>query len=223
MGWGNGGSATIAATMAPPAGDDAYLQPYRDAAREHGAGFGVTLWASRGSQLQRFAQFTRMLDFTGRRVLDLGCSRGDLAAYLTEHGHAYASYLGVDAVPDVLHHARGRALPRTRFREADPLRDPGVLRDADADVIVISGTLNTMDFATARRLLIDAWQATADVLLFNFLPDTASADAPPQAHPARRLPTLDMLNWAFSQTWHVQYSQDYFQDGHDGTVLMHKR
>ena len=206
-----------------PPGGDAYLDPYREAARAHGDAFGVTLWASRGSQLRRFAHFTRVLDFTSRRVLDLGCSRGDLAGYLIEHHHQYDAYLGVDALGSILDAARDRGLPRATFLHADPLRDPGVLRDADADVIVLSGTLNTMDWPIARRLLADAWAATQDVLLFNFLPDTASAEAPPQSYPARRLPTLDVLQWAFSQTWHVQYSQDYFQDGHDGTVLMHKR
>ena len=62
---------------------DAYLQPYRESAETHGTEFEVTLWANRRAQLLRFEVFAQMCDMSGKRVLDAGCSRGDLATFLT--------------------------------------------------------------------------------------------------------------------------------------------
>lgn len=55
-------------------------------------------------------------DLKGKSVLDLGCGVGDQAALLVERG---ARVVGVDMVAEVLDTARARALPGTRFVEAD--------------------------------------------------------------------------------------------------------
>ena len=199
---------------------DAYLQPYRDAHRRHGNTFEATLWARPETQTLRFDVFAEMIDFAGKTVLDAGCSRGDFAAWLLGRGVRYDAYVGVDGVGDLLDYARQRQLPDATFVHGDFVADPGLLSTDSPDVVAISGSLNTMDLNTAMRVLEGAWRGAGKYLIFNFLSDRTSPRAVPQALPARRLPTMDLLDWALDQTPAVRFRQDYFRDGHDATILM---
>eukprot|EP00752_Nemacystus_decipiens_P013533 g11991.t1 len=165
---------------------------------------------------------TEMVFMLGKRVLDAGCSRGDFAAYLLEKDVAYESYVGVDAVEPVVTFANSRGLERSRFVAGDFVSDPSYLSTDRPQVIAFSGTLNTMDDDTAIGLLDQAWAATSETLVFNFLSDRASEQAPQQTDPARRLPTLKLMDWALKQTASVRMRQDYFRFGHDATIVMRK-
>lgn len=217
---GGSGAAYDRRRMSKPA--DPYLDPYREAQRLHGAEWGVTLWANRRSQQRRFAVMTRMAMLQGRRVLDAGCSRGDFAAYLVDSDIPYARYIGVDGLPEVIEYAMARNLPNAEFHVGDFVASPGLLALGDPQVICISGTLNTMDDATAMRVLENAWDAAGEALVFNFLSDRCTARAPMQHGPARRFDTVRLLDWALAKTWAVQFRHDYFQDGHDATILMRR-
>ena len=201
---------------------DQYLDPYREAHDDHGSDFRVTLWANERSQRLRFRVMTELVFMTGKRVLDAGCSRGDFAAFLEEKDVAYESFVGVDAVEPVIGFASERGLPRSRFVAGDFVSDPSLLAIDRPQVVAISGALNTMDDDTAIALLDNAWQAAGETLVFNFLSDTASDRAPKQTAPARRLPTLKLLEWAMQQTPSVKMRQDYFRFGHDATIVMRK-
>lgn len=201
---------------------DNYLSPYKQAHGDHGSDFGVTLWANERSQRLRFRVMKEMVFMLGKRVLDAGCSRGDFAAYMLEKEVAYESFVGVDAVEPVVAFAKSRGLDRSKFYAGDFVSEPAFLSIDRPQVIAISGTLNTMDDHTAIGLLDHAWQATSETLVFNFLSDRASQDAPQQTGPARRLPTLKLLDWAMDQTPCVRMRQDYFRFGHDATIVMRK-
>ena len=222
---GAAGVATARATGKLSAVKDAYLEPYRRAQATHGASFDVTLWARPETQQRRFGVFAELVDFSEKRILDAGCSRGDFAAWLGERDINYAHFRGVDGVEAVIDFARGRALPRADFVAADFVREPGTLgadlAEAERpDVVVISGTLNTMDWPTARGVLEAAWAGCGNTLIFNFLSNRCGPEAPVQLKPAVRLPTDAVLDWAMSQTWNVVFRQDYFAHGHDATVRM---
>ncbi|BAM03192.1 class I SAM-dependent methyltransferase [Phycisphaera mikurensis] len=199
-----------------------YLTPYVDAEKRLGPGFEATLWARRETQEIRFRVFAEQLDLSGKTILDAGCGPGDFAAWLQTHGIGYGRYVGIDGVEPVVEHANARGLPDAEFRAGDLVTDAALLATGSPEVTIISGTLNTMDLATATRVLENAWAGTSSVLAFNFLPDTAGPGATPQLHPAVRLPTMHLLAWALAQTWDVLYRQDYFAHGHDGTVVMRK-
>ena len=199
-----------------------YLGPYREAADVHGADFGVTLWASEQSQRRRFEVMTRMVYMPGKRVLDAGCSRGDFAAYMLERGVAYGRYIGVDALEDVIAYARSRELPRAEFHVGDLVNDARLWRAGRPQIVAISGTLNTMDDEAVMTVLESAWEAASQTLVFNFLSDCCGPKAPPQFDAARRLDTIGLLRWAMRQTWAVQFRQDYFEHGHDATIVMRK-
>ncbi len=201
------------------------LKPYEDWQAKHGTDFGVTLWASRASQELRFKIFSEMVDLNGKRILDLGCSRGDFAAYLLAGGVEFSHYTGVDGLKDVIGFAGGRGLVRTDFRYFDLLAEGSRLVDAcggGVDVVVISGTLNTMSDDEVFRVLDAAWEVTGEVLIFNFLSDRSGRKATPQDYPARRLDSFGLMGWGFSRTPLLRYAQDYFTHGHDATIYMRK-
>ncbi len=205
--------------------NDDYLEPYRQAQATHGESFDVTLWARPETQLRRFGVFADMVDFSGQRILDAGCSRGDFAAWLTEQETDYAHFHGVDGVAEVIAFAQKRGLVRSDFVAADFVREPGRLgadlpEDQRPDVVAVSGTLNTMDWPTARGVLEAAWAGCRSTLVFNFLSDRCGPHAPVQLDPAVRLPADAVLDWAWSRTWNVMFRQDYFEHGHDATVRM---
>lgn len=201
---------------------DRYLDPYREHVAEHGTGFGATLWAARQTQRVRFEVFTQMAFLAGKRVLDAGSGEGDLAVFLISRDIHYASYVGIDGVPEVVAAGTQRNLPDARFLVGDCVAEPRVLSEGDPQVICISGTLNTMSLKQAMTLVANAWSAASETLLFNFLSDRCSSRAMPQIGPARRLDTFRLLDWALTQTPLVSFRQDYMPHGHDATICMRK-
>ncbi len=199
-----------------------YLSPYLDAIETYGSNFHVTLWAHRESQQRRFAAMADAVDMADLRVLDIGCSRGDFAAYLGEHDITYRHYVGIDPLDAVIAYAQGRGLREATFVTGDVLTDAAIVQAAKPDVVAVSGTLNTMDFDTAIALLEPAWNAATTALAFNFLSDRPGPDAVLAQHPAKRLPTMGLLDWALTRTWNVVLRQDYFKDGHDAMIVMRK-
>ncbi len=201
---------------------DTYLDPYRDAQDDYGNDFRVTLWANTRSQEQRFKVFTQMCFLPGKRILDAGCSRGDLADYLTRKGVEYGRYIGIDGLPEVIDYAKKRGLLRAEFHAGDFVADPSLLSIGKPQVITISGTLNTMDDTTAMALLDNAWRACSESLMFNFLSTRVTTNTHEELGPARRLDPLVYLDWALQRTPAVQLRQDYFKRGHDATIKMVK-
>jgi SAM-dependent methyltransferase len=199
---------------------EGYLDPYRRAISEHGAGFAATLWESREGQVRRFDVMIDMAEFSGCTLVDAGCGPGDFAARLLERGIGFRRFIGLDAVPEMIEAARRRALPRCEFHIADVVADPRRLHIAGADFISISGALNTMAEETARRTVREAFDAAAQGVIFNFLSDRCTCQAAGRdLSPAHRFNTLVWLDWAMSLTTRVSFTQDYL-DGHDATILL---
>ncbi len=201
---------------------DHYLDPYRDAQGDFGNNFGVTLWANTKSQERRFKVFTQMSYLPGKRILDAGCSRGDMADFLLKQGVEYESYVGIDGLAEVIDYANQRDLPRAEFHAGDFVADTSLLAIGNPQVITFSGTLNTMDDDTAMKLLDAAWEACTETLMFNFLSSRTTRDQHEELGPARRLDPLKYLDWAIQRTGAVQLRQDYFKRGHDATIKMCK-
>lgn len=197
-----------------------YLDPYREGIKHFGTDFEVTLWASPRTQTLRFEIFSELYKLNDVRILDAGCSRGDLAQWLLDHNIHYGKYIGVDGIEEVIDYAKTRQLPRSEFVAGDFVANPVLLKTGDPQVICISGSLNTMSDDEAMRVLNNAWDATSDVLMFNFLSDMAGPDAPLQDIVARRLNTLNLIGWALGKTDNVIFRQDYFPSGHDATIRM---
>src|SRR5712691_4814624 len=116
-----------------------YLEPYFQAARRHGAGFGALLWATPATQAARFDAICRMADLNGRSVLDVGCGRTDFFDHLNARRIKVARYVGLEAVPALVDAARAKARENYEIVEADFVAEPERLC-AGAQVIVLSGS-----------------------------------------------------------------------------------
>ena len=145
-----------------------YLQPYLRAAERHGGSFDSLLWASPTTQGDRFDAIAAAADFAGRSVLDVGCGRADFLDYLLRRGVGPGAYFGIEAVPALAEAARRKGHPSATIIEADFVAEPRRLF-VGAQIVVISGALNTADdlafYATLRR----AYDAAGECLVFNFL------------------------------------------------------
>lgn len=199
-----------------------YLKPYREAVRAHGPNFKATLWSSREAQQLRFDVLIDLVDMDDCVILDAGCATGDFAARLIEREVSFSRYVGIDAVAEIIEAARKRHLPRCEFRTADLVHDASMLAEVSPDHVCISGTLNTMDEDSARRLVESAFASARRGVAFNFLSNRA--DEPCMKRnigPARRFDTIRWLDWSLHLTPLVVFRQDYLE-GHDATILMSK-
>jgi hypothetical protein len=132
----------------------------------------------------------------------------------------FARYVGVDAVPEMIEAAQGRGLERCEFLCRDAVAEPAILSSGGPDYAFISGTLNTMNERTARRLVGAAFGAAARGVAFNFL----SSRAHPRylerdTTPARRFDPVRWLDFALGLSSRVSFTQAYL-DGHDATILI---
>jgi SAM-dependent methyltransferase len=194
-----------------------YLLPYRRAADKHGADFPSLLWASPQTQAARFDAIERLGRLHGRSVLDVGCGRADLLDFLLDRGIRPADYVGIEAVDALAAaaEAKGRRMKQVRILRADFVREPLRLFVA-ADVVVFSGSLNTVEddafYTTIRR----AFEACAESLVFNFLCNSylAGADYLRWRRPA------DVIAFASSLSPDVRTLDDYLHG--DFTVAIHK-
>jgi len=102
-------------------------------------GYEVVDWASRRSQLARFAVLADNVQLEGASLLDAGCGVGALWAYLKDR-NIDCDYLGVDLMADMIDRAR-RLHPQARFECGDILTgDP--LAGRQFDVVFCSGMFN---------------------------------------------------------------------------------
>ena len=208
-----------------------YLRPYSEAMREHGPAFEATLWNSQEKQGARFDVIEGMVDLTGRIVVDAGCGLGDFAQRLTDGGVEYGLYIGLEALPEFVDAAREREIPEAAFAVADFVADGRVFDDLAKhemlgghaiDVVVFSGSLNTLGEEYMLAVLERAWEVASEALVFNFL-STKHHRGPKgdDTAPAIRVDPVRVLEWAMQKTPNVLFRQEYFQ-GHDATVAMLK-
>jgi SAM-dependent methyltransferase len=153
-----------------------YLEPYAAAARRYGAGFESLLWASPRTQAARFDAIVRLADLRRKRVLDVGCGRGDLLDFLLGREIRPAEYVGLEGVEALAEAARKKERPGVQIVRGDFVAEPQRLF-VGAQWIVFSGSLNTMEadafYATLRR----AYEAASMGVVFNFLASPALAGA----------------------------------------------
>lgn len=153
------------------------LHYHRHRIAEYGTGTRALGWRGEESQRKRFEVIAAAADFNGATVLDVGCGRGDLKAFLDERFQG-VHYLGVDQMPEFIADARTRyaGCPRTALYCADF----STAQLPASDIVVACGALGyrsaepDFHFHMIRRM----WAACAGVLVFNLL-DAASFAAHP--------------------------------------------
>jgi SAM-dependent methyltransferase len=193
-----------------------YLQPYSIAAERFGGGFGSLLWASPRTQRARFEALARLVDFNGRSVLDLGCGRCDFLEYLLSRSIVPKRYVGVEAIAALVETAREKVFANAEVIDGDFVKNPQLM-EISADVVVFSGSLNTLEPEMFRSAVHSAFTAAGQMLAFNFL-STPLLAGKPFLHwyqPA------DVVKLCRELTPDVSYLTDYL-DG-DCTMVARKK
>jgi SAM-dependent methyltransferase len=145
-----------------------YLMPYHNARQNGAKGIDALLWSSRAGQRVRFDAIARIYPLAEMRLLDAGCGRADLLGHLLERGIVPAHYTGMEMIPATVRSARRKRYERCKIVTADFVRQPEKLR-VGADVVIFSGSLNTLTDAELYDTLRAAWEAAGRALVFNFL------------------------------------------------------
>ncbi|HEX3553854.1 MAG TPA: class I SAM-dependent methyltransferase [Thermoanaerobaculia bacterium] len=145
-----------------------YLSPYVDARRQGAKGLHALLWPDGEAQRIRFEAIARSCPLAGLRILDAGCGRADLLAYLLERGIVPAHYTGLELLPETIRTARRRKYKHCKIIAGDFVQQPEKLQ-VGADVVIFCGSLNTLPHAQFYQTLGAAWVAAGQWLAFNFL------------------------------------------------------
>ena len=209
-----------------------YLRPYEEAAAQHGPTFDALLWRNREFQTLRFDALAREVGLAGRAIADLGCGMGDLPHRLVENGWTPRTYVGVEGVAALAERARSHVaslgIERAEIVGADFVADAGLferlVRDHGVEIMVFSGSLNTLGERLARRTLHRAWRSVERIpggaLAFNFLSDAFRDARADGQGPAHRFSTRRLAAWALERADRVTLRTEYL-GGHDALLVMH--
>ena len=156
-----------------------------------------------------------MVDLNGRSVLDVGCGRADFLDYLIARKVRIASYTGIEGVPALATAAAKKGHPNSRIVLADFMAEPARLF-VGAEVVVFSGSLNTMDSTGFYSSLERAYEAAAEMVVFNFLCSTRLAGANYLSWHR----TDEVMKFAHTLSARVRKTEDYLPG--DCTVAMGK-
>lgn len=194
-----------------------YLRPYAAAARRTQGRFETLLWAGPHTQALRFDALCQMIDLNNARVTDVGCGRADLLEYLAQRRIKPAHYTGIEAIPELAEVARERAAsaPSAQIIQADFVTHAPQLFSG-AEVILVSGSLNTLSPAGFYSVLTEAFSAVSRSVVFNFLcsPSLAAAD---YLHWHQ---TQELLKFAYTLTPIVHKLEGYLEG--DCTLMLGK-
>jgi len=134
-------------------------------------------WRSANSQQKRFEVIASLADFAGSTVLDVGCGRGDLKAFLDQR-FADVAYLGIDQMPEFIADANARYAGGTpcRFYEGDftTAAFPRV------DYVIASGALGyrTEDSDFLPDMICRLYASASRAAIFNVLDARQFPDHP---------------------------------------------
>lgn len=154
-----------------------YLAPYHRAADRHGGEFESLCWTSLNEQTARFEAMIQVYDFADKCVVDAGCGRADFFDFLVAKAIKPACYIGIEAICPLVERAKSKPDQELTIIQADFLAS-GFSTDFKADVIIFSGSLNTLKTRSLTQALHSALNATRHAIVFNFLCSSEKAGAP---------------------------------------------
>lgn len=179
----------------------AILHFHRHRIAEHGSGVMALGWRGEESQQKRFEVIASLADFNHSTVLDVGCGRGDLKAYLDAR-FTDVAYFGIDQMPEFIADANARYEGGSpcRFYQADfsEVSFPRV------NYVIASGALayRNADPNFAFDMIERLYAASERAAIFNFLDAARFLEHPllmghdrdaVLAHCRRLSPTVDVV------------------------------
>lgn len=190
------------------------IERYSSRYRELGYDIRTLGWGTEQQQKYRFSQTLRVgLDFTGRRILDIGCGFGDYADFLNASDIKFSSYIGVDINPDLINEAKARhkEVSACDFSVFD-LTEGG--NEPMADIGVMLGLLNLnlkgrMDnYAYSYNMIKNAFSHVKEALVVDFI-STRKDDGYPEEDFIFYHDPMKVMEMAFGITANVLIKHDY--------------
>jgi SAM-dependent methyltransferase len=163
-------------------------------------------WGSKADQSLRFEVLSREIDFSKKRILDVGCGFGDFAAFLEAKGFSDYSYVGVDISPKLIEEATKRFGGTGRvFKVLNLLDSPEI---GMFDVVVCSGALSFKvedNLGLAHAMLTRMFAVSREAVCVNFLSSRVDYQLEKNFH----FEPESMLAYALSLSRWVRIYHDY--------------
>ena len=201
------------------------LDIYQNNFKKFGVDPKSLLWRSRGAAHQRFRQFWAEIDFTNKKVLDIGCGFGEFGKFLLKR-YEGVRYTGVDITPEFIAKAT-ELVPGGSFFVADLFKDK---IEGDYDVVTASGVLNSnmearlparqgQNLAFRKEGIKKMFDLTNHIFAFNML----GAHRQPKTEEGSNVwyaDSLEILDYCMTLTHRVILRANYHS--RDFTILMYK-
>ena len=173
-------------------------------------------WGTWEQQNYRFLQtMYEKIDFTGKRILDIGCGFGDYYVFLKNQNIEIGSYIGWDLNPDLIGEARKRLTPEKNVTfKIRNIFDEEIDKDIIADIVVMIGVLNfnlkdTFDnYEYSKSAIKKAFHHAKEVLIVDFLSEYREDSYPKEDFVFYHKPEI-MLEYALSLTKDVFLKHNY--------------
>ncbi len=202
------------------------LNIYKQKFKEFGVSAKALQWKTKGAAHQRFRQFWAEIDFTDKKVLDVGCGFGEMGNFLTKR-YKNVIYKGVDIMPEFIENGK-KIYPHLDLETADYFSRP--LPEV-FDVVLCSGALNSNHTVIAseakqsnmefrKNAIKTMFEHTNNVMAFNML---GGHPAPLNDDPESNIwysDSLEILEYCMSLTRRVILRHQYHP--FDFTVFLYK-
>lgn len=143
---------------------------YKAKFKKYGVSPKSLLWQSRGAAHQRFRQFWAEIDFTDKKVLDIGCGFGEMGNFLTKR-YKNVKYTGIDITPEFIENGH-KLYPYLDLKIAD---FNNLTNTEGFEVVLASGVLNSNQGSDKENLefrqkaIAKMFSLTNYVFAFNML------------------------------------------------------
>ncbi len=199
------------------------LNIYKTNFKKFGVDPKALLWKSRGAAHQRFRQFWAEIDFTNKKVLDIGCGFGEFGKFLLKR-YEGVNYTGIDIVPEFIENAK-KLVPEGKFLVGDYMVIPPSqgFGEAKYDVVVASGVLNSnmggQNLEYRKKAIKKMFELTSGVLAFNMLGGHPAPENDNESN-VWYADSLEILDFCMTQTHRVILRANYHSK--DFTIIMYK-
>ncbi|MFC1749753.1 class I SAM-dependent methyltransferase [Pseudomonadota bacterium] len=172
-------------------------------------------WKGDISQSKRFEVISQLADLNESSIMDLGCGRGDLRAFLGEQFKDFA-YIGIDQMPEFITEANSLygALPDTFFYQTDFT----TVELPQVEYVIASGALgyrcSKPNFY--NEMIARMYSSAKRALAFNMLDIASFPDHPLLIGHDRG----EVLSFCQALSPRVELIEDYLDD--DFTIFMYR-
>lgn len=190
---------------------------YRIKFNKYGVSPRSLLWKSRGAAHQRFRQFWAEIDFTGKKVLDIGCGFGEMGNFLVKK-YKNVIYKGIDITSEFIENGQ-KLYPELDLRVANFF---DLKNNEHFDIVLASGVLNSNlpnNMEYRKKAIAKMFSLTNDVFAFNML-GGHPAPANKKGSNIWYADSLEILEYCMSLTRRVILRNNY--NPRDFTIFMYK-